>query len=348
MKVLMNCNNSAFQAPGGGEILLLKNREYLIKKGVKIKLFDQWKDKLTDYGLLHNFGLSNNCYDLINAAYNKKVPVAITPVYSWPSLRFAMRSGVNLKHKLDLGIYALLHNTHHLNKLTYLSKMLKMSSKILTDSNAEKNILMKTYKLKESKFQVANYGVDKRFFYANKKEFVRKYGIEDFLLYTGRIEPRKNVLTLIKIASKLKFSLVIMSNKKFQGGDTYYRLCKKYAKNNIHFIDGVDHESTMLSSAYAAARAVVLPSWLENPGLTVLEGGLAGANVLVTSRGSSTEYFKNYAFYVNPFNNKEIERKIIQVYKKEKDDELRMHIKKNFIWEVVTSNILKAYKDMLK
>ena len=61
-----------------------------------------------------------------------------------------------------------------------------------------------------------------------------------------------------------------------------------------------------------------------------------------------TEYFKNHAFYVNPFNNKDIEKKIIQVYKKEKDNELRMHIKKNFIWEVVTNNILKAYKDMLK
>ena len=118
---------------------------------------------------MHNFGLSNNCYDLINAAYNKKVPIAITPVYSWPSLRFAVRSGINLKHKLDLGIYALLHNASYLNKLTYLSKMLKMSSKILTDSNAEKNILMKTYKLKEDKFQIANYGVDKRFFNANKK-----------------------------------------------------------------------------------------------------------------------------------------------------------------------------------
>ena len=139
-----------------------------------------------------------------------------------------------------------------------------------------------------------------------------------------------------------------MSGKKFQGGDAYYKLCRKYAKSNIHFIDGTNHESTMLSSAYAAARAVVLPSWLENPGLSVLEGGLAGANVLVTSRGSSTEYFKNHAFYVNPFNNKDIEKKIIQVYKKEKDNELRMHIKKNFIWEVVTNNILKAYKDMLK
>ena len=59
-------------------------------------IFVSMKDKLTDYDLLHNFGLSNNCYDLINAAYNKKVPIAVTPIYSWPSLRFAMRSGIDL------------------------------------------------------------------------------------------------------------------------------------------------------------------------------------------------------------------------------------------------------------
>ncbi|MEK6834676.1 MAG: glycosyltransferase [Nanoarchaeota archaeon] len=345
MKILFNCNNSAFQAPGGGEILLLKTREFLMKKGVNIKLFDQWNDKLNNYDILHNFGLSNNCYDLINTAYNKKVPIFITPVYSWPSLRFALRSGATLKNKLKLSGYSILHGTPILNKLTRTNKILKMANIILADSEAEKNVLMKTYKLNDKKFRITPYGVDKRFFNSNEKEFVRKYGMKDFLLYTGRIEPRKNVLTLIKIVNKLNLPLVIIGNKNYQGGDYYYNLCKKIARKNVHFIDRIDHESSLLASAYAAAKAVVLPSWLENPGLTVLEGGLAGANVLVTSRGSAKEYFQDYASYVNPFNNRDIEKKILMVYQKEKDKKLAKHIKKNFIWEVVTSKIERYYKD---
>ena len=86
MKILLNSNNSGFQAPGGGEILLSKTKEFLLKKGIDVKLFDQWNDKLEDFDILHNFGLSNNCYDVINVAHNKKVPIAITPIYSWPSL----------------------------------------------------------------------------------------------------------------------------------------------------------------------------------------------------------------------------------------------------------------------
>ncbi|MEK6932734.1 MAG: glycosyltransferase [Nanoarchaeota archaeon] len=347
MKVLFNCNNSAFQAPGGGEILLLKTREYLLKQKIKVKLFNQWEDKLTDHNILHNFGLSSNCYDLINTAYNKKVPVAITPIYSWPSMKFAFRSGLNLKNKLNLSLYAFLHNYKPINELTYANKMLKKANLILTDSKAEKDVLMKTFKLDKNKFKVAPYGVDKRFYNSNKKEFINKYDLEDFLLYTGRIEPRKNVLTLIKIANKFNLPLVIIGSGDYQSGNEYYNLCKKAAKKNIVFINKIEHESSLLSSAYAAAKAVVLPSWLENPGLSVLEGGLAGSNVLVTSRGSTTEYFSNYAFYVNPFDNKDIGKKLLMVYKKEKDNKLREHIKKNFIWEVATSRVAKYYKDLL-
>src|SRR3989344_4379710 len=293
MKVLFNCNNSAFQAPGGGEILLLKTKEFLTKNGIKTKLFNQWEDKLKDYNILHNFGLSSNCFDLIKAAYNKKINVAITTIYSWPSLRFALRAGINLKLKLSLSGYSLLHGTHILNKTTNAYKMLKMASIILTDSKAG-----------------------------------------------------KNVLTLIKIASRHKLPLLIIGSSSYQGGNEYYKLCKKFVKKNIIFIDKIDHDGSLLSSAYAAAKAVVLPSWLENPGLSVLEGGLAGANVLVTSRGSAREYFEDYASYINPFDNKDIERKLLMVYKKEKDKELSIHIKKKFIWEVVTNKIKEAYNDL--
>ena len=347
MKVLFNCNNSAFQSPGGGEILLLKTKEFLSKQNIKIKLFNQWEDKLTDHNILHNFGLSSNSYDLIKTAYNKKIPIAITPVYSWPSIRFAIRSGINLRQKLELSTYAILHNTNPINKLTNMGKMLNKASLILTDSHAEKNMILKNFKLNENKFKIAPYGVDKRFYHANKREFINKYKMEDFLLYTGRLEPRKNVLTLIKIANKFNLPLVIIGSGNYQGGEEYYNLCKKIAKKNIVFIDKIEHESSLLSSAYAAAKAVVLPSWLENPGLSVLEGGLAGANVLVTSRGSSKEYFKDYALYSDPFDNKDIEKKLLMIYKKDKDNKLREHIKKNFIWEIVTKKIAKYYKDLV-
>src|SRR3989338_1033022 len=132
MKILFNSNNNGFQAPGGGEILLLKTKEFLTKKGVKIKLFDQWSDKLTDYDILHNFGLSNNCYDLINVASNKKVPIVITPIYAWQSLKFAFKSNDKLKNRINLAAYSIIKSTPYINNLIPLAKMLKKADMILT------------------------------------------------------------------------------------------------------------------------------------------------------------------------------------------------------------------------
>src|SRR3989344_9530003 len=151
-----------------------------------------------------------------------------------------------------------------------------------------------------------------------------------------------------KAGNKLDLTLIIIGGKKYQGGDDYYKSCIRIAGKNIHFLDRFDHESSMLASAYSASKVMALPSWLENPGLSVLEGGLAGANVLITSIGSSREYFKDYAFYVNPNSNEDIRKKLLMAYKKEKNEELALHIKKNFIWEIVTKKVKESYEELIK
>ena len=345
MKILFNCNNTAFQSKGGGEVLLLKTKEYLEKGNIKIKFFDQWQDKIEDYGILHNFGLSANCYDLINLSYNKNIPIVVTPIYSWPSIRFAIRSGFTLDHKLKLGIYAFFHNTNFINNLTAVKKILNKANKILPDSKIEADLLSKTFKINKNKFYPVPCGVDSRFYKTSKKEFVDKYGLEDFVLYVGRIDPRKNVLKLIRIMNKLKFPLVIIG-RNLPHEKEYYDMCKKLAKNNIHFLGWIDHESSLLESAYAAAKVVVLPTFLETPGLSTLEGGLAGANIVVTSRGSAREYYKDYAHYVNPFNEKDIKDGIARAYKEEKNINLREHIRKNFLWNNVVKKVKQVYNTL--
>ena len=346
MKILFNCNTTAFQSPGGGEILLSKTMEYLKKNNAKVKLFNKWEDKVEDYDLLHNFGLSNNCYDLINYTHNK-IPIAVTTIYSWPSLKFAIKSATNKKDKLKLGGYSLIHNTPIVNKYTTVKKILDRANLILPDSKIEVDLLSKKFNINKNKFYPSPNGVDERFYKAKPNEFYKKYGLKNFVLYTGRIEPRKNVLNLIKSLNKTKIPLVIIGSASYQGGKEYYNLCKKNASKNVHFINEMNHESSLLKSAYAAAKVVVLPSWLETPGLSALEGGLAGANIVITSRGTSHDYFKEKAFYINPFDNKDIKRKIIKAYKKDKSKELSKHIKKNFLWDAVAKKVIKGYEKLI-
>src|SRR3989344_5792525 len=88
-------------------------------------------------------------------------------------------------------------------------------------------------------------------FLTKDKEFVKKYGLKDFVLYVGRIDSRKNVLVLIKIMNKLNLPLVIIGNSlPHQIG--YYNMCRRIAKKNVYFLGKINHESSLLESAYAA------------------------------------------------------------------------------------------------
>jgi glycosyltransferase involved in cell wall biosynthesis len=128
------------------------------------------------------------------------------------------------------------------------------------------------------------------------------------------------------------------------GQSYYYEICKKEAGNNIHFLGHFDHDSELLASAYSAARVFALPSWAETPGISALEAGLAGCNVVITNRGSTTEYFKNFATYCNPGSVRSIRNAIIEAYNRERSEELRNHILANYTWDIVAQKTLDAYE----
>src|SRR3989338_6602079 len=78
---------SAFQNPGGGEILLLKTKEYLERSGVKVKLFDMWNDRFQKGDILHVFGSVKEALGLMEVAKSKGVQIVHSPIvwYNWQS-----------------------------------------------------------------------------------------------------------------------------------------------------------------------------------------------------------------------------------------------------------------------
>ena len=344
MKVLFNCNNTVFQHPGGGEILLLKTMEYLKKEGITIKLFDHWNDKIVDYDILHNFGKSSNCYDLIRLSKMHNLPIVLTPLYNWPSVKYGIREHYSFPQKIKGVGYTLLKR--HFSFVSKSKKILSLSDMITPDSMIEGRLLQKDFGISLRKVFPVPCGVDEKFYGAKPDEFYDKYKLENFILYVGRIDPRKNLLDLIKIMNKINIPLVLIGAKN-QEYLTYYENCLKIANKNIHFIDHMDHDSSMLKSAYASAKVLALPSWLEAPGLVALEAGLAGTNIVITNRGTTTEYFKDYAWYVNPLDKRDIESKIRDAYNTERNKELSKHIKENFIWPKVIAKLKEGYRKVL-
>lgn len=345
IKVLYGASPNAFKSKGGGEVLLLKTKEYVKDFEFEIGVFDG-SQNIEDYDIFHNFNIHRDCFENIRKAKEAGVKIVISPVY-WPSLPQALFWDKAITDKLKLVAVEVINKIDLLG-LSRVKKMLKMADVITPSSEAESTIMQNTFGIAKKKISIIHNGVEQRFAKAKPDMFQKKFGLEhdDFLLYVGRIEERKNVLSLVKAMKGLEKVLVIIGNAK-EGSEDYYQKCKKEAGKNIVFIPGLEHESKMLESAYAACHAFALPTWYETPGLAALEAGLAGANIVVTREGCTKEYFSGFASYVNPRSVKDIKEKIEFEMNKQKSKGLSRHIDQEFLWENTAKQTREAYKQAL-
>ncbi|MFH1588883.1 MAG: hypothetical protein ABIA76_06115, partial [Candidatus Diapherotrites archaeon] len=94
MKIVFSSYSGAGKSPGGGEIQLMKTKEYLEKQGIEVEMFSENTD-LKKYDLLHNFSLHRECLKTVENAKKTGIPVAVSTIY-WPSKNaFAWQTGPN-------------------------------------------------------------------------------------------------------------------------------------------------------------------------------------------------------------------------------------------------------------
>ncbi len=345
MKVAFFVYPSAFQSPGGGEILLLKTKEALERKGITVRLFNQWEDKLKDFDILHVFGSFRDCVWLMRTARSLGVKIVLSPIF-WSTLQrtFFEYGGIYKRTQMVL---------RHVAKvaLPFLPSerrnMFLLADAIVPNSQAEAEQVSRLFYIKKSKMHVVYLAADERFMDSDGSEFIKKYKIKDFILSVGRIEPRKNQLNLIRALKGLGRRLVLIGDV-VPHYDEYYRQCKREADKDTLFIRRVEHDDTLLSSAYAACGVFVLQSWFETPGLSALEAALAGARLAITSGGSTREYFKDYVEYLNPASLGSIREAVECALQREKTYDLKQHMLNNYLWSHSADQNIRVYEKLLQ
>jgi glycosyltransferase involved in cell wall biosynthesis len=128
--------------------------------------------------------------------------------------------------------------------------------------------------------------------------FAAKYGTRDFVLCVGRIEPRKNQLTLLEALADDDVDVVLASGGHAYRED-YLDACRRFRRRGrtIYLPHLTDAE---LAGAYRAARVHALPSWYELPGLVTLEALVAGTAVVTTGWGTLKDYLGDTIPYAEP------------------------------------------------
>ncbi|MBE3137867.1 MAG: glycosyltransferase family 4 protein [Thermoplasmata archaeon] len=356
IKVVLVTHLAANSVRGGAETQILKTMDYVnrLEGTIEAKLFDMWNDRIEDYDIVHIFNpefFPTESLVISDYAKLNNVSVVTSPI-TYDSQGYARdRLGT-----VGLGFWKALVSFRRLssksNHLQFLDpfrnmrKILKNSDKILPNTKDEQKRMMEIFpEIPENKFTLVPNGVDLRFKNGTSKVFKDEYGIESFVLYIGAIGRRKNVHRLIEafLRTELDTNLVIIGRIAER---EYYDMCKKEADGRVVFLPPISHESELLQSAFKACKVAVLPSYYETPGLAALEGGLAGANVVVTGIGGTREYFKDYAWYVDPTSTESIKEALLEAYAAPKTSDLSNHIETNFTWEKVARKTADSYESL--
>ena len=168
---------------------------------------------------------------------------------------------------------------------------------IITVSETSKRDIVEFYDIDPARITVTYLGADPRYHPLDreiaKKALKDQYGIEeDFILYVGAIQPRKNIARLLSAFARLKndlripHKLVIVGPKAWMVESTFAALQQSPARDDVIVAGYVP--TADLPYFYNAATVFVYISLCEGFGLPVIEAMACGAPT-ITSRGSSLE-----------------------------------------------------------
>jgi glycosyltransferase involved in cell wall biosynthesis len=269
------------------------------------------------------------------------VPIVTSPIFFTRHSAAAIRTSLAFEHtlkRLRPGIWT---------DYGYTEAICRWAAAVLPNTIDEGSLVQRGLSIPAWKITVVPNGVDPRFESADPSLFTKTYGLKNFILNVGHIGPaRKNVMSLIRALSAIDHPAVIIG--RVTEGRFGEACLKEAAKNkNILIIPGLENESEMLASAYAACDTFVLPSMFETPGIAALEAALAGAKIVITPHGGTKDYFGTMAEYVDPYSVASIGSGIRKALNASRSSTLKEHVKKEFLWSAVARKTLEVYKRVL-
>lgn len=183
------------------------------------------------------------------------------------------------------------------------------AEQIHTVSEYSKQALIRLYGVPEHKIHIVPNGVDlHKFTSEGKAESIRRirelYGVENYLLMVGRIEPRKNHITLLKAYKKLQDMavsagpLVIVGRPDFQSKPFFDAIEELGLQNSVHVIESVGDEE--LPHMYRGAKLFVYPSYAEGFGIPIIEAMACGVPVVTSNTTAMPEVVGNAGLLADP------------------------------------------------
>ncbi|MET3814709.1 glycosyltransferase family 1 protein [Pantoea sp. UYEF8] len=242
-----------------------------------------------------------------------------------------------------------------------LRNTVSRASMLITDSYYTKNELIDFFSIEDNKIAVAPLACNAEFHPRNEievKSVLEKYNLHwrQYLLYTGTIEPRKNILTLLQAYDRLTpnekatFPLVVSGYKGWEN-EQLYRLFDKGEREGwlkyLGFVPGKE-----LPCLFSAATSFVFPSIYEGFGLPVLEAMASGTPVICSNATSLPEVAGDAALMHDPKDvdalTTSIQMMIGNAYEKQRMIDTGLARARQFSWSFCADKTIDAYEQVAK
>ncbi len=228
----------------------------------------------------------------------------------------------------------------------------EQATQIVAASIQTKKHLIKYLEVPDEKIQVVYQSCDPVFWANHSEEEINKT-IEkhklpnEFVLFVGTLEERKNVDKLVEACQKLKLPLVLIGRQT----DFWKKVNSKIKLPELIFTPKVP-DNVELAHIYKAAKIFVYPSYFEGFGIPVLEAQACGTPVITSDKSSLPEVAGPDSILVDPMSESEILNAIRMVWesdglrKKMTENSLKF-ASENFKDDVLSSQWQKIYSSIL-
>jgi glycosyltransferase involved in cell wall biosynthesis len=336
MHVIIDCNSvPAFLAHGGAATQIHGTIEGLREVGLKAE-FAKWWETHTDAELVHYFGIPTQQY--LNFAAEKNIPVISTNLFTAACNRSLARMSLQgMGWKLCDG----LRNLPIVGNFLTISypEALRQCSICVVGLDAEREVLLRTYKVPEDRIRIVPLALGTAFF--KPMPAVDKV---NWLINTGTITQRKRSLELARMAHEAEVPICFVG-KPYDYTSRYWRDFKSLIDNR--WVSHIPHTESVeeMRRLLVSARGFVLYSDYENWCLSAHEAAACGLPLLLPSQAWSIERFGNQVAYFDPANRRTHARALKNFY----SDSLNLSapVVEHLTWNQVSAQLIEVYRDAL-
>jgi glycosyltransferase involved in cell wall biosynthesis len=342
MRVAILGFSMQFQRIGGLEIQMLETISALQRLGCDARLFNVYKERISDFEVVHVFSVINGNHRIVEFACAARIPVVLSPL-----IRPHWTKSLARRARLADTVVGRLTHWNVTTEYRQITSGLTNADRCIALGNIEKRCIHDAFNISADRIDVIPNGIPQRFFDSCAQPFLDAFGLEPgFVLCVASIDGHKNQLGLARALSGSGHKIVLIGEAP-TSNRAYLEEVLSFPE--VRHVGSMDYENPLLASAYRAAGVFCLPSMSEVMPLTVLESLAAGTpSVMTRHHCMDIGPMNNFVTQIDPTSASDIRQAVDNWLAKPPDEVLCKNSVAMLTWDAVAKQVMECYDKVLR